>query len=215
LIREDIERDPTRGVGIINKPPAEQKEVGIFTDVEYLLLKDDKIYQNINHYVGTQIALEAALRRGEILALQWEQIDFENKIITVDRAWKLDKIGLPKWNKTRIVPLSVDLEIILQKHYEDSVYVGVNDFVICWPDGSPVSSGSWQRWFAHVCKKLKIDAKTRNLKPHSYRHTCITRWEQKGIQPDVVQAMAGHSERKTTKLYIHYQPDFLVKAVRG
>ena len=162
------------------------------------------------------ISVEAGLRKSELLALKWKHVDFKYKIIHVLEAWKDGRKikGLPKWDKTRKVPISEILENELREYFENSVYCGDEDYVICWSDGSYIGPRSFNNWLDKALEKLEIDKDKRNLGHNPFRHTCATRMIQRGVPVEVVQAILGHSEKKMTKNYTHLQADYVVSQVR-
>ena len=121
FFREEIEKDPTIGIGRVNY---QKTEVGIFTIDELLSLfprNSLKPWTDIHDYTCFLIAASTGMRRGEILALRWQNVDLGNSVIRILEAWKdKDEIGLPKWNKKRIVPLSNRTTEKLKKLKEQS-----------------------------------------------------------------------------------------------
>jgi integrase len=76
LFREDIERDPTLGIGQLKY---EQQEIGVFTrqDMMELFAKRPGVWQNFQVYTAFLLAAHCGLRRSETLALTWRQLDLE------------------------------------------------------------------------------------------------------------------------------------------
>lgn len=97
LYREEITRDPTTGVG---KVKYRKEERGIFTAEELRQLFPDHGYnpwRDIQDCTCFYLAAVTGLRRGEILALRWQHIDFDQQCVAVCEAWKGGKeIGPPK-----------------------------------------------------------------------------------------------------------------------
>lgn len=211
--RGDLDRDPTGGIGNIKTfTPAR----GTLTqeELDQMFNLDNNVFPEERIRMIFLLAAETGMRRGEIFALQWRDIDWEKHIITVQRAVNRNGMGLPKWNKIRFIALTDRIERELQRYNQDVLTVRNKDFLICWDDGAPLHVGNFDRWFGRIMKRMAIDKKARNLVPHSLRHTRITLWKQAGIPMDAIQAMVGHSDEKTTEDYTHLQPDYLVDEVR-
>ena len=102
FFREEIDRDPTVGVGQIKY---KETEVGVFTvaEVKALFREVPGVWKDLPCYVGFVLAAQTGMRRGEVLALIWGQIDFKNSFINVNRA--MTDNGLPKWDKIRGTPI--------------------------------------------------------------------------------------------------------------
>jgi integrase len=136
LYREEINRDPTAGVGRIKE---RIKERGIFTGEELRALFTDYGYgpwQDIRDYTCFYLAAVTGLRRGEILALRWRHINFELRVLTVSEAWKGgQEIGPPKWEHNRLVPLSLRTIDKLYKLQAASIRLDPDDFVFCYDNG--------------------------------------------------------------------------------
>ena len=209
LFRQDIDYDPTAGIGLIKTAT---RTPGTFTEHELDMLFNRDNFPNERQYILFLLASEAALRRGEILELQWGDID--PPIIRVSRARKGKETGAPKWGKIRIVAMSERLEKELEAYRRK---VGANrpdDLVISWIDGTPIATRSVNRWFDEAMERLGVDKKGRNLSPHSFRHTRISLWKQMGMPQGVLQTMVGHTEEKTTEGYVHYAETYLSEIVR-
>ncbi len=115
------------------------------------------------------------MRRGEILALKWKFIDFTNNVIFIKLAWKMkNEIGQPKWNKERIVPIPQITYNSLQQLKSESIRIAPDDLVFCYDDSSRFGGTWWIKRFKRAMEKAGIDKKSRNLKPHSFRHTLNT-----------------------------------------
>jgi len=132
---------------------------------------------------------DAALRRGEALALPWERIDWERlrmKIIA-NEEWR------PKDRDYRIVPIVPELRILLLEAFE-AAETGA-EFVI--PNGS-VLVKNFSRNFKVICKRAGVAPYKKPT--HTLRKTCLTCWGR--IYPQhTVAAWAGHASTQTTQEY--------------
>ena len=178
----------------LKRPKLKEKPVECFTlaeqkRIEQAILngKKDKLY-------GIILCLYSGLRIGELIALQWSDIDFTKGILTVSKSCHDSKDGLiidePKTtNSRRFIPLPRQLLPILKsikKKSDSPSVVSAN--------GKPVSVRSYQRSFELLLKKLKIPHKGF----HSLRHTFATRAIECGMDVKTLSEILGHKNPTVT-----------------
>ena len=149
--------------------------------------KKDKLY-------GIILCLYSGLRIGELMALQWSDIDFEKGILTVSKSCHDGKNGLvidePKTaTSRRVIPLPKQLLPMMKALKRRSV----SPFVVS-ASGNPVSVRSYQRSFELLLKKLKIPHKGF----HSLRHTFATRAIECGMDVKTLSEILGHKNPTVT-----------------
>lgn len=156
LYREEIYRNPVQGIGNIKYEP---KEVGIFTEEELKMLFPVRaigVWQSTLDCNCFLLAASTGMRRSKILALQWRDINFEGRYLTVNRAWKGKELGLSKWNKTRYVPLSS----LMISRLKDLRYSSLNclddDLVFCYSYGHRLHDTWWKLHFRRAMKEANF-----------------------------------------------------------
>ncbi|UCF98456.1 MAG: hypothetical protein JSV89_02720, partial [Spirochaetaceae bacterium] len=107
VYREDIEKDPTSGIGNIKES---RQKPGTFAEEELkILFPKDSFgpWRDLQDYSCFLMAAVAGMRKSEILALKWKYLHLNEGYLEVREAWKSStEIGPPKWGHERIVPLS-------------------------------------------------------------------------------------------------------------
>lgn len=211
IYREELDRDPTLGVGNIRE---QKQERGTFSQKELAALFPKKglgPWPDLSTYTCFLVAATTGMRRGEILAWRWKDIDFEEKIYHVRRAWKNDhEIGLPKWDKIREdLPLP---EVTAQKLLElrtESLHVLPDALVFHKAGGIKRSTRWWQLTFVAAMKKAKITVKERGLTAHSFRHSLNTFLRDQGVPDEKIRATLGWTTAKTQDGYTHWSAEHL------
>ena len=162
----------------------------------------------------------AGLRTGETLALQWKDIDFENKNIKVERAItivpKFDSNGKVISRKTvisdtkticskRVVPMPDILVNALKEYYElqqekssqyNFDFVDKESFVFCNNDGEIRSYGGTKKIFYTFLKSHNLNKY--HIHFHTLRHTFSNTLFEADQNPKVIQSLLGHKDVKTT-----------------
>ncbi len=156
-------------------------------------------------------AFYTGMRKGEIAALRWECIDFNNNLITVKGT--LDKFGhreSTKSGRIRYVPMNDFLKgIIIELFKKRSTNT---EYVFFFKD-QPIDTNHLYRVFKSYQKKAGI---TNQIRVHDTRHTFASQYMMKGLGSlyDLSQIL-GHSDTKMTQRYAHLSPLHLSKATQN
>ena len=132
------------------------------------------------------VVLHTGLRLGEVLSLKWELIDFEKKMLTVERT---------KSGKPLTVPINGDLcEELKRLRSLDgtSTYVFENH-----KTGKPTTT--IRTSFETACKRAGIVG----LTFHRLRHTVASRLIERHADIEEVRSLLGHSSIAITQRYVH------------
>lgn len=136
-----------------------------------------------------RIALNTAMRRGEIIGLRWDWLDFDENLINIPKTHT-------KTQESKKVPMNQVVRKIL---LERKLFVGITDFVFP-SETSKTGHIYWPyRLFKSACKKVDIT----DLRLHDLRHTAATRLVESGIPLHTVSKLLGHSTVKITERYSH------------
>ncbi|MGL5868962.1 tyrosine-type recombinase/integrase [Clostridium chrysemydis] len=174
-------------------------------------------------YVPLQIAFLTGLRAGEVCALRWTNIDFNNKTLTVDSTLVdmgqgIFELGTPKTNSSyRSISIGDTLLGILKKHREFqeknkgkySIYYFDSDFICTKENGHLVTTGSFKYLSRVINNELNID-----FSFHYLRHTHATLLLEGGANIKDIQHRLGHSKLSTTMdTYSHVTKQLEYKTV--
>jgi integrase len=164
-------------------------------------------------YWPALIALSTGMRRGEILALRWTNVDLDRGAARVVASLEQTKTGLrfkaPKTEKARAITLPAfvieELRQLKRQQAEKMLSVGVRQTeqsLVCahW-DGEPRQPRSMTHEFAKQVSRVKDLPRVRF---HDLRHTHATQLLLSGVHPKIAQERLGHSTITTTlDLYSH------------
>ena len=130
-------------------------------------------------------ALHTGLRKGNLINLKWEQIDFNLGII---------KIPENKGNKNIMIKMTKTLEQTLWelKKRNTNDYVFINGY-----------TGDKFYDFGRIWNRIKRKAGVDNLRFHDLRHTVGTRLAEAGIPINTIKELLAHSDIRTTMRYVH------------
>lgn len=175
------------------KTEAEEKKIMTLEDEAKLLAsipENDRLRQII------QVALKTGMRRGEIMKLKWENIDFAKKLICIPAE-------ITKTNHSRTLPLMPDVEEILNslraRYFVDElIFTGWRASLSCISDR-----------FQVACKKAGLEGYTF----HCLRHTFSTRLKDANANPFVIRDWLGHRMLSMTNHYSHATPESMRQAV--
>ena len=153
------------------------------------------IHAKDTDYEMILLALRTGMRQGEIRGLQWDAIDWENRILTVRHTLcdYTHTLMSPKSNRERHVPLADDLYRVLDAHRRNTGYVFTKR------DGRPFLRASHLRRLESVQAKAGL----RKIGWHTLRHTFATHLILKGVPVRTVQELLGHSTILMTMRYAH------------
>jgi integrase len=141
------------------------------------------------------------LRRGELLALRWRDVDFAGSTIRVRASYAAGQITVPKSGKVRAVPMAGDVASALARLGRRERYTGEDEFVFAGEHGLPLDGDALSSRYQRALEVAGL----RRLRFHDLRHTFGTRMIAKA---DIrrVQEWMGHADIQTTMKYLHYAP---------
>ncbi|MFQ5574020.1 MAG: tyrosine-type recombinase/integrase [Terriglobia bacterium] len=185
----------------IEKPRAERKEMDFLTPEELR-----QFLQNVGreHYPLFLTTALTGMRRGEILALKWSDINWATDQIHVRRSLVLGKLEEPKSRAaTRVIIVPPMLISVLRKH-RLSCAAGSLDLVFPNKEGKVMNPGNlYRRQFLPALRRAGL----RKIRLHDLRHTYASLLIAEGENLKYVQQQLGHSSAQITlDRYGHLMP---------
>jgi integrase len=173
-------------------------------------------------YTLILVVLHTGLRRSELLALRWKDVDLNNRVLHVEETLHRSRgelyFDVPKSAKgRRLVPLTRAAAAVLREHrkaqLEQRLMLGQkyqdNGLVFCNPNGTPLSPDGISGRFKTLARKIGMP----QLRFHDLRHTWASWVAAAGIEPKILQEWAGHAVVSfTLDTYVQALPKHVLAA---
>jgi integrase len=191
---------PSNPVDDVEKPSQRQSgEIEVFSPDEISALVRAAASEQ-----DAAIFLTAAftgLRRGELVALRWREVDFEGSAIRVRGSYAMGALTTPKSGKVRSVPMAPEVAQVLARLGTREHFTAAEDLVFPGAAGDYLDASALRRRYTAALARAGL----RRLRFHDLRHTFGTRMI--GVA-DIrrVQEWMGHADVQTTMKYLHYAP---------
>ena len=168
-------------------------------------------------FIPVLLATNLGLRRGEVLALRWEHVDFangivhirENKVITKEGALtKAPKSAAGIRDLTMGSQVMTELKQAHAKYIRNKLAKGRafkdSGLVFSQEDGSEYRPESLTRMWRRFLDKHGL----KSIRFHDLRHSCATALLEAGVDPKTVQTRLGHADiAMTMNIYAHCTPN--------
>lgn len=203
-----IKKNPAENVTL---PKVKKYKAEIYDQEEVELLIKKVKDTDLEVPICLEVAL--GLRRGELLALKWQDIDFDNCKVKIRN--NLVQVGneiIIKEPKTESSIREIELPTTIiqllkkerKKYIEKKMRLGKefndNDLIICKKNGDPFKPHSFTNKFRRFIARNNL----KTIRLHDLRHTNATLMLKYGINPKVAQQRLGHSSISTTMdVYSH------------
>lgn len=150
-------------------------------------------------------AAMTGLRQGELIALRWQDIAWEDRRVRVVRNHVLGQFDTPKSRRSvRSVPLSCRLADELRAWQQATRRSDPDALVFAEPaSGEVLRRGALMRRYRRALKAAKIDSH----RFHDLRHTFGTAMAATGVPMRTLQEWMGHRDIATTQRYADYAPN--------
>ena len=195
-------------------PKAEHKEVTYFQPEQVAAIRDALEQEPIKWKTLTHLFLITGARRGELLGLKWDKVDFENNRIRIcnnllyapDRGVYEDS---PKTDRSnRLIALPQETMQLLREYHkwqmEERLRLGAyyqdQGFVFAQDNGKPIHPDTVTDWLAKFSKRHDLP----HIHPHAFRHTMASMLYFGGMDSVSISKRLGHAQISTTaNIYAH------------
>lgn len=210
LANDIIMKNPCTKTQYINlgKESKEREALSIY-EQELLL----KVIDRYSHSLQFRFVLQTGLRVGEVIGLEWDDIDFEKKELSVKRTMDYSYqthswiTTTPKSKKSlRTIPLTKEAIAILKEQKEKNkvILLEWKNKVFLSSKGTPIETRAYNQSLLSACNRAGI----RHISMHILRHTFATRCVENGMKPKTLQTILGHANINITMdLYVHTTDD--------
>lgn len=175
--------------------PRSEKKLPIVLSVEEVQ-KMFSVCENLKHKLILAILYSCGLRVSELIKLKWNDIDRSRMVINILGA---------KGNKDRQVPLPENLIPLLEKYwheYKTKTFIFEGQFKDMYSSRSVLE----------VVKQLATKAGLKkDVWTHLIRHCYGTHQVESGVDINLIQRILGHSNVKTTNIYLHTSHNLISK----
>ena len=211
---EIIEQNPcTR----IRRSREDAKKVEAFTKDEQRKIEIEIMNSDDPRLFGILLCLYTGIRIGELLGLEWADVDLQHGFIAINKTVYRDKDESGEWQlivdkpKTiasdRIIPLPSYISQMMAKQKESAK----TDYVIENKKGERMSIRSYQYIFEHLTEKVGV----RKLNFHALRHTFATRAIECGMDIKTLSEIMGHKNASITlNRYAHSMMDTKIEMMQ-
>nr|WP_245587119.1 site-specific integrase [Aminobacterium mobile] len=148
------------------------------------------------------LSLNTGIRRGALLSLRWEDINFEREIITL-------RAKNAKNQKMDYIPMNIIVKNVLQKWKEVQKNPNDNDLIFPHPGTGKKMHDCRTAW-----EKVLKNAKIENFRWHDMRHDFASQLVMKDVNILTVQKLMTHSNLEMTLRYAHLAPKKQKEAVQ-
>jgi integrase len=182
------------------------------TEIRYLTLPQiDKLIAHVRPgpfaYLDRAIFITAVmtgLRKGELVALRWRDVDWEARRVRVRRSYTYGEFSTPKSRRSsRSVPMTAELATELRRLWNQTIWRDDDDLVFAHPDTGGVIPK------ANISRRLSAALRAAGIEDHRFhdlRHTFGTRMAAAGVPLRTLQEWMGHRDITTTQRYADYAP---------
>ena len=183
------------------------------------LLNDVQKNENITSSTLFHVLAFTGARKGEILGLQWQDIDFSAGTIAIKRTRNDNQVNAPKTkNSYRTILIDNDIVVQLEKYkkwckqtlFKYGKRLEKTSFIFIRDDGELIESNYANRILKRIIKRIEIP----EIVVHSLRHTHATILMNRGLEVKLIAERLGNTPDMIYKIYGHVLKDMEERAVQ-
>jgi integrase len=140
------------------------------------------------------------LRRGELIALRWRDVDFGASVVRVRANYAGGQLTTPKSGKVRSVPMAPDVASALARLGQRGWFTGADDLVFPGTTGGYLDGDALSKRYGRTLDRAAL----RRLRFHDLRRTSGRMIAKADVRR--VQEWMGHADIQTTMKYLRYAP---------
>lgn len=190
----EIQYSPMANVNYLKAPKHEHI---ILTPDEYKRLLEAA--QNSHMYLPILLGGYMGLRKGEVLGLRWDDINFKENTMTINQTrmiiHKKEIVKTPKTETSKRELYMPPFVIAKLKEVKKKNIIGIDRFVCAYMDGTPIRPSLFFYHFKKLLKKAGLSEKTRF---HDLRHTCASLLVAINTPDKEISEYLGHSNISIT-----------------
>lgn len=204
------------------KRPKQKKDDKAVAEADKALFADELLYvldcvknEPLKWQVFISLAADTGMRRGELCALQWSDIDYKAGIVTVKRNLQYSKDkgvyeASPKGSRFRAVDIGPDVIALLKAFQKEQASTRLSKWVFTVENENlPMFPHTPTRYFKKFGEKYHIPG----FHPHLLRHTSATLSLTNGGDPKSVADRLGHADAAVLlRVYSHSNDETIRKA---
>ena len=170
----------------------------------------------------THLLLVTGCRRGEIMGLKWEKVDFESSRVKIDRALIVSPSkgvyeSTTKTSDVRYLTLPAETMSLLRQHKREQLRLQLangdrwisSGYVFTQDNGDRMNPDSITAWLNDFSRRHNLP----HINPHAFRHTVASVLLANGTDIVTVAAQLGHASASTTEnFYAHIIEENKAKA---